>query len=416
MTNRIAILHYSAPPVIGGVEAVLEAHARLMVQAGLPVTVIAGRGEGSALPAGCEFITIPEIDTNHPEVLKAAESLENGRVPPEFEPLTAQITDALRPVVAGFDRLIVHNVFTKHFNLPLTAALYRLMDEGVARGVIAWCHDLSWSSPTSRKKLHVGYPWNLLRIPRPDMTYVAVSIKRKMEIVSTFNLPVERVRVIYNGVDQERVAGISPEGSMLAARLGLKDADLVLLMPVRVTRAKNFEYALETLAAFKRDGYHPRLVVTGPPDPHDSASLAYLQELKDLRRQMGLEQEMRFVYEAGPEPDQPFTIDQRMVGELMRMSDILFMPSHHEGFGLPVLEAGLIGIPVVTTAVPAAVEIALEDAFVFSLNTAPDMLVEQLLNWLEENAQFQLRSRIKREFTWDAIFKREILPLLEGAS
>ena len=125
---------------------------------------------------------------------------------------------------------------------------------------------------------------------------------------------------------------------------------------------------------------------------------------------------MRFVYEAGPEPDQPFTIDQRMVGELMRMSDILFMPSHHEGFGLPVLEAGLIGIPVVTTAVPAAVEIALEDAFVFSLNTAPDMLVEQLLNWLEENAQFQLRSRIKREFTWDAIFKREILPLLEGAS
>ncbi len=82
---------------------------------------------------------------------------------------------------------------------------------------------------------------------------------------------------------------------------------------------------------------------------------------------------------------------------------------------MPVLEAGLVGVPVVTTAVPAALEIALEDVFVFSLNTAPDMLVEQLLNWIEENSQYQLRRRVRRDFTWQAIFQREIKPLLEGS-
>jgi hypothetical protein len=40
----IAILHYSAPPVVGGVEAVIAAHVKTFQEAGYPVTVIAGRG------------------------------------------------------------------------------------------------------------------------------------------------------------------------------------------------------------------------------------------------------------------------------------------------------------------------------------------------------------------------------------
>lgn len=414
MIFQTALLHYSSAPVIGGVEAVMLAQTRLMKKAGLPVTVITGNGDASSLPAGYELILIPELSTQHPEVAQVSAALERGQIPAEFEPLTQRLVAALRPVVARFDRLIVHNVLTKHFNLPLTAALFRLMDEGAARGVIAWCHDLSWSSSTSRSKVFNAYPWVLLRTARPEITYVAVSMQRKKEIIDTFWLPPEKVRVIYNGVELETLLGISPETAALAGQLGLWAAELVLLMPVRITRAKNIEYGLELMAALKRQGVHGRLVVTGPPDPHDPDISAYLAELLELRHRLGLEQELRFVYEAGAVPGQPFQIDQRTVAELLRLSDVMFMPSHHEGFGLPVLEAGLTGIPVVTTAVPAALEIALEDAFVFSLTTSADMLAAQLLNWLEENSQYQLRRRIRRDFTWDAIFQRQILPLLEG--
>ena len=414
MTFHTALLHYAAPPDIGGVEAVLQAQARLLIKAGLPVTVIAGTGEASALPAGCELILIPEMSTQHPEILQGAAVLERGQVPPEFESITQRLVNALRPVVARFDRLLVHNVLTKHFNLPLTAALFRLMDEGAAKGVIAWCHDLSWSSPTSRSKVFDAYPWVLLRTARPEISYVAVSMQRKKEIIDTFWLPAEKVQVIYNGVDVEELLGILPDTAALAARLDLWTADLVLVMPVRVTRAKNIEYALDLMMAFKRNGIRARLVITGPPDPHDASSGSYFAELLDLRRRLDLVDELRFVYESGTSPDQPLLIDQRTVAELLRLSDVMFMPSHHEGFGLPVLEAGLAGILVVTTAVPAAREIALEDAFVFSLTTSPDMLAQQLQNWLEENSQYQLRRRVRRDFTWDAIFQRQILPLLEG--
>ena len=42
---RIALLHYSSPPIVGGVESVLAHHARLLANDGHEVTILAGRGE-----------------------------------------------------------------------------------------------------------------------------------------------------------------------------------------------------------------------------------------------------------------------------------------------------------------------------------------------------------------------------------
>ncbi len=42
---RVAILHYAAPPGIGGVESTMGAHARLLADHGYPVKIIAGRGQ-----------------------------------------------------------------------------------------------------------------------------------------------------------------------------------------------------------------------------------------------------------------------------------------------------------------------------------------------------------------------------------
>jgi mannosylglucosylglycerate synthase len=142
---------------------------------------------------------------------------------------------------------------------------------------------------------------------------------------------------------------------------------LILLMPVRVTQAKNIEFALEVMVALKARIDRPRLVLTGPPDPHDQASMVYFRSLQARRQQLGVEEELRFVFESGPEPGQPYLIDAPVVGELFRVADLMFMPSHREGFAMPVLEAGLAGIPVVATAVPAAQEIAAPDAIVFDL-------------------------------------------------
>jgi hypothetical protein len=56
---RLALLHYTAAPVTGGVEAIMATHARLLREAGHDVRVIAGRGDAEL---------VPEADSRHPEV------------------------------------------------------------------------------------------------------------------------------------------------------------------------------------------------------------------------------------------------------------------------------------------------------------------------------------------------------------
>ena len=409
-----AILHYTAPPVVGGVEAVIRAHVRVFIQAGYPVTVIAGRGEEAALPPDASLVLIPEMDSQCSQIMQMSAMLEQGEVPSDFDGMVNQLIGTLTPVLSRFDNVIIHNVFTKHFNLLLTAALHLLLDAGKLRRCIAWCHDFTWTSPSSRSKVHPGYPWDLLRTYRPDVTYVVVSQRRQRTLAALLGCSPEQIPVIYNGVAPDVLLGLSAEGYGLATRLGLLESELVLLMPVRVTRAKNIEYALHVVAALKASGCRPKLVLTGPPDPHDEQSIAYFRSLQMLRRQLGVEEEMRFVFESGPDPDQPFFINGRVVGDLFRVSDVMFMPSRREGFGMPVLEAGLSGLPVVCTYVPAAEEIGGVDVILFDASEDPTHLAERILAWAEQSPVYRLRRRVRQNYTWRAIFHRDIKPLLDG--
>jgi glycosyltransferase involved in cell wall biosynthesis len=410
-SNRIGIVHYSAPPVIGGVEAVIEAHAKLFYQKGYSTSVIAGRGDLEAL-VPVNYIALPMVDSQNPEILRLSSELEVGCVPEDFNTVVNTLAEQLAIRLNQIDHLIVHNIFTKHFNLPLTVALIYLIDKGLIRQTIAWCHDMTWTSPSSRSKVFPGYPWDLLRTQHPKVTYVAVSERRQRELAGLFNCPSDQIEVIYNGVNPSELLGLSSDGLELISRLNLLESDLNLLMPVRVTQAKNIEYAMSVLAALKPHYRTPKLVLTGPPDPHDSENIRYFQSLLDLRKDLGIQDEMRFVYESGDDPDRPYEIDSRVVGDLYRVSDVMFMPSHREGFGMPVLEAGLAGIPVISTNVPASQEIAKENIMIFEASQPPQKTAEQIHNLVEKNSLVRMRRLIRTQYTWEAIFANKIKPLL----
>ncbi len=407
-----AIVHYSVPPVVGGVEAVIQAHTRLLINAGHPVRLIAGNGDKAALPAGAEFFHIPEMNSLHPKVVQVSHQLESGVVPGEFKPLSASLENSLASVLESQDHVIVHNVFTKHFNLPLTAALVRLLDQNIVKHCIAWCHDFTWTSPHSQSLVHSGYPWDLLRIPRDDVTYVTISQSRQAELAGLFHCSPERIQVIYDGVDPVDIYTLSDVGTALIERLNLIDADLIMLMPVRITQAKNIEYAMHVAASLKTADVRLKLVVTGPPDPHDPADMQYYQGLFDLRRQLNVVSEVRFVYESGPEPAEGFTIGLPVVRELYRVCDLLFMPSHREGFGMPILEAGMLGMPIFSVQIPAAQEIAQSDIVQFSPDDPADNVAELILSWSKSSPSQVLRRRVRQQYTWQAIFKNKILPVL----
>jgi glycosyltransferase involved in cell wall biosynthesis len=102
-----------------------------------------------------------------------------------------------------------------------------------------------------------------------------------------------------------------------------------------------------------------------------------------------------------------------IVADLYRVADMMFMPSHQEGFGMPVLEAGLLALPVVAAdTVPAAVEIGGDDVLQFDLDKTPRAFAEELLPWVKNDSRLRLARCTRQDFTWEAIFAKKIEPLL----
>ena len=93
----VAFLHYSTPPVIGGVENVILAHVRLFIEAGFPTTVLTGRGKEFALPHGAMMIRIPRMDSQHPQILQLNQELDQGYIPAGFEETTTHFVEELAP-------------------------------------------------------------------------------------------------------------------------------------------------------------------------------------------------------------------------------------------------------------------------------------------------------------------------------
>jgi hypothetical protein len=92
---NILLLHYAAPPIVGGVETVLGKHARLMAEHGHRVRIAAGRGQQT--DDRIEFSLVPEVDSRHPEVLSLKAELDAGRVPAGFDRMVDRIAASLEP-------------------------------------------------------------------------------------------------------------------------------------------------------------------------------------------------------------------------------------------------------------------------------------------------------------------------------
>lgn len=409
--ESVAILHYTAPPVVGGVESTIYHHARLLARSGYPTRVVAGKGE--AFDPGVDFRLLPEMDSRHPEVLAVGRELAEGRRTPAFDHLRDRLIHDLQAALAGMQVCIAHNALTLHKNLPLTAALFHLVEAKAIR-VIAWSHDFAWQDSLYLPDLHPGYPWDLLRKPWPGVRYVAVSTHRRARLAELLSISEESITVVNPGVDLAQFLKLSAQTQELVERLDLGMADPLLLLPARITRRKNIAFALQVLAALSSHKPQAHLVVTGPPGPHNPKNAAYLEELKALRAGLGLESRALFLYEAGAEGE-TLNLSDEVVADFYRLADLLLFPSLSEGFGIPVLEAGLARLPVFATDIPPVRESAGELAYLFDPREDPGAVAGMILEFLESDQAHRLRQRVTRRYSWRSIVAQQLTPLIEAA-
>ena len=395
--QRVLLVHYTAPSILGGVERIMAVHARALRDAGDDVAIVAGRG--SARPV--RLVRITELDSRHPAVLRDFAALARGEIAPAHGRLVRTIERKLRPHVARADRVVVHNAFTLHKNAALTEALANLALELPGR-FVAWTHDLAWTDAQYAGQLHEGRPWSLFRTALPGVRYVAVSEKARDELVALTGIPRAAVEVVPNGVDPAGLLGLSKPGVALAERLGLFDADPLLLLPVRMTRRKRIDVAIDAQVRLRRTFPNAALVVTGGPGAHNPANATYARE---LARQAGAGVHLLH--------DKKVRVSDRVLSDLYALADALVLPSANEGFGIPALEAGWHRLPIVCSDIPALRAVAGGDATYVAADADGPTLARAIAQRLEADPIARLHRR-SREHAWPRVLAEHVLPAIHG--
>jgi glycosyltransferase involved in cell wall biosynthesis len=373
---RIGLLHYSMPPAVGGVERVLAAHARLFRTDGHEVVLLCG---GSQPNRDQEFpcVTVPGFSND-------GDPREN----------CAKFMRFIQE--QSLEILFVHNVLTMPFSEGATMACSELAASDLP--VVSWVHDLAAINP------YYQVPENaIIRRHPPGSTVVAVSEERAAAYRELTGF--ESVQVVPNGID----LFLELAGDLLKTRPALKGtlagAFPILFHPTRILRRKNIGLGLRVVAELKKLGFTPRLLISGAQESFSGEQAAYQGELDNLVSDLCLEGSVFFLADESP-------LEATSMGQLYQLADALFFPSEQEGFGLPVLEAGIRKTPIFASETQPLAHLARENGVVFPLAASPVELAIQIRDFFSLCSSSQVRRAIQRDFDWQGIYDNHILPLL----
>lgn len=403
---KITLIHYAAPPIVGGVETVMAKQAELFTLAGHKVNILAGRGEN--WNRNIVVKVIPLLDSRHPEILQIKKSLDQGHIPAAYEKVVQKLLEILHEELDDCDKIIAHNIASLHKNLPLTDALHRYAVSGAAKRIILWHHDFAWNSSRYQEELHPGLPWGLTRTAWHGVTQVVVSEARRQELSMLTGISPADIHVIPAGIDLPVFLSLSRETTRLCRKLKLLTANPLLLTPVRLTKRKNLELAISILGELVKHMPSAQLVITGPLGAHNPANQRYFESLLQLRAELQLENVVHFMAEHLPEG-----LSEQQVAEFYRLADLLLLPSREEGFGIPILEAGMGRLVIFCSKIPPLQALGGSWANYFTLEESPSKIAQNIFAYLSRDPYFQLRTNIRQNYTWEAIYQNRIAPLLD---
>ena len=242
----------------------------------------------------------------------------------------------LRALLDNYDVRILH---TQLFAADLVGRLARLGRRGPI--LITTLQSSVYERATeylysARRRLLDGFSARLL-----NDGFVAVSAFVKDSAVRNLGLRADRVRVIYNSVEPDRMRSPDPAGvKRLRRELGVQPHDRLVLTVGRLDPPKGHRFLLSALVAVRREVPAVTLLVVG-----EGPSRA---ELGAQARALGLADHVRF---AGARAEIP---------EIFALADVFVLPTLSEGLPVTLLEALAAGVPAVASRI-GPVEEVVED-------------------------------------------------------
>ncbi|HKE84906.1 MAG TPA: glycosyltransferase family 1 protein [Vicinamibacterales bacterium] len=216
---------------------------------------------------------------------------------------------------------------------------------------------------------------------------LTVSEASKRDILHLFNVPPEKIVVVYNAIDSHFAVTPSEEAVARVRERYQLNHQFVLYVG-NIKPHKNLVRLIEAFDELRRSGFeHVKLLIIGD-------EISKLPSLRRAVHHYKLHKQVRFL---GYLSDDQLAI-------LYRLASVFVFPSLYEGFGLPPLEAMASGTPVVTSNVSSLPEVV-GDAAVLVNPYDVDAIVDGLRRVLTDPAlAAEMRRKgieRAREFSWE---------------
>jgi glycosyltransferase involved in cell wall biosynthesis len=241
-----------------------------------------------------------------------------------------------------------------------------------------------------RGKENPLFPW-YKRALNSFTSLLPVSHYCRRESASYWDIPEERMRVLYNGVSLQQFRPDRKEAAVRRAMLGVRPEEFVMLYVGRVCLQKGTDLLVDVYSRMRADGQNVRLFIAGPIGQfgHEGSD--------DITKKLDA---------AGGKYLGP--VDEVILPSIYNMADVFVLPTRvNEMFGMAAIEAQACGKPVVCTnhgGLPEVIDKS--SGLLFRSNDADDLhrRLTQIASDVSLRQRFSDAAVVNaKRFSWEAI-------------
>jgi glycosyltransferase involved in cell wall biosynthesis len=398
---KICLLCYRGNPYSGGQGIYLKYVAEELVRQGHEVHAIVG----PPYPLQMEGVTVHYIDNNE-YFIKKGRSVINSSAPfnifhpiniyeyfnsrfgafPEISSFSYRAYFKLRSLMKNVNFNIIHDnqclgyglLLMKSLGVPIIATIHHPLTidlENVVERATSFFNKL---------KAVIFYPILMQKFVAKRLDHIiTVSLDSKKRIHKSFDVPLNKLTVVYNGLDRTIFRPIS--------RIRKVSGKILFVGNVEDGK-KGFAYLLKALSIIQN---RVNLTIVDGGAPHRNAT-------DRLIKRLGLKNRISFTGKVSTEE----------LVQHYNESVITLVPSTYEGFGFPAAEAMSCGVPVISSDGGALPEVVGDAGIIVparnerALAEAIDSLIGDKRR-LREMGEAGKR-RVEKYFNWKASVKKMI--------
>ena len=412
MKNKpsIGIVHYTYPPIIGGVEKIVFDHAQFFAKYGYETSIFSGEGRNENKQI--KLIVIPEfrsLGITNPSLRE--QILTQSDFPPEFYQQKNAIYKKIEISFQSTDIFFIHNILTFTFNPCLNAALIEYINNHKEKKFVVWIHDVILDPMRKKRTFASSQLHDLFYKPIPSAFYVGISQFLKNTLIDEVGFPKNLVTVIPNGVDINNLLNLHPLTQKILSKYKILGSDPLIFLPTKIMPHKNIDLCLKILAEIKKKRENPFLIITAKNFPHNK-NVSYLEEIANLMQKLNLKNEVLLLHNEIGQKEQE--TEYQIVNDFYRLSDIVFFLSSFENFGLPLLEAGITKTPILLSNLEVFKEIEPENVYYVDIeNENSEAIAKKVIEITEKDMRLSFFRKVKSEYNFYYIFQSKILPYIE---